>query len=918
MKRPLSGLAVAIVLGSWNWADAQSCVTPPQGLIAWWRAETNGLDSAGTNNATLVGGVGFANGEVGQGFSMSGGGNNYVALPTNVFPFPTSGTGTAAFSFEVWFKTTTGGVIVGQQDTAPFTGLTGWVPGLYVGTDGRLYGHMWEGAGMPPFPSSTNQVNDGKFHHAAVTYDGTTEALYLDGVDITNMPFTQAAYGSGTYYYQLGTGYTAGWPATTGGWSPFEGVIDEASIYNRALSAAEVASIFNAGSAGKCIATLSGVNSWISPTSGNWEDQASWSLGVLPNAMQSVALTNAGWKALAVDPNTAQNFPQSMRIQGMEIESPTNSFNVLLLNFSGFEVPLQMTSLRVGANSAVLVYSSMLEVNTDTNGNGGSVLLAGTVDQGYFAEVSLQGSLEMPIEFEPDAPPASYYLTNGTLTVSQGESIGGPQGPATFVQYGGNNQAGGIVIDTGGEFDLYGGQLTATNGIAVGYGELAGGANFYQYGGSVNGDMSISGNYALYGGTVSGKFTLGDSEYVQASVTQTGGTNLAVSMDLGHPGPFGGEGYYYLSNGVIQVASSVTLGGGQFTQENGQNTIVSNLVMAGRFVQAGIATEVYVLNGGTLSVGGLTTELDSTFQQNGGTNNVAGNLVLVAAPPPQNMFLETDGYYLAGGLLSAQNEIVNGAVDGGFTQTGGYNQITGQLTVQGSEPDAYCYTLQGGTLAVKDLCVSSNAFFQHTSGTIIQSGVLTLAGGIWNEETSGQQFGPLQVSSAFNFTNSVISLPTNRCILRFADSRGLGWSNGVTLTISNWNGSVNGGGSQQVIFGNSSSSLTAGQLSDVFFASPAGLPAGTYPARILSTGEIVPGILLPSPPLFSAPLRLVNGAVNLTVSGQTGWVFGVAASTDLVHWLTLSNQFNQSGTVTFQDDAAPSFRHRFYRAYIQP
>src|SRR5437868_9570440 len=72
---------------------------------------------------------------------------------------------------------------------------------------------------------------------------------------------------------------------------------------------------------------LGQVNSWISPTSGSWEDQESWSLGVLPNATQSVALTNAGWKALAVDANTAQNFPQSMQIQGMQIASPADSFN---------------------------------------------------------------------------------------------------------------------------------------------------------------------------------------------------------------------------------------------------------------------------------------------------------------------------------------------------------------------------------------------------------------------------------------------------------------------------------------------------------------------------------------------------------------------------------------------------------------
>jgi hypothetical protein len=94
-------------------------------------------------------------------------------------------------------------------------------------------------------------VNNGLFHHVVVTYDGTTEILYLDGTAIGSTPFTQEGYGS-SYYYELGTGITGGWPATTGAWFPFIGVIDEPSIYNRSLTALEVAALFHAGAAGKC------------------------------------------------------------------------------------------------------------------------------------------------------------------------------------------------------------------------------------------------------------------------------------------------------------------------------------------------------------------------------------------------------------------------------------------------------------------------------------------------------------------------------------------------------------------------------------------------------------------------------------------------------------------------------------------
>src|SRR5437660_1391135 len=109
------------------------------------------------------------------------------------------------------------------------------------------------------------------------------------------------------------------------------------------------------------IASAQVVNSWTKPSSGAWEEQAYWLLGALPDATQSVMFTNAGWKALAIGANTAQNFPQSMRIQGLQISSPTNSYNTLLMNFTGFEVPLQTTSLTIGPNSAVVVQGSSLD-----------------------------------------------------------------------------------------------------------------------------------------------------------------------------------------------------------------------------------------------------------------------------------------------------------------------------------------------------------------------------------------------------------------------------------------------------------------------------------------------------------------------------------------------------------------------------
>src|SRR6059036_1130274 len=81
------------------------------------------------------------------------------------------------------------------------------------------------------------------------------------------------------------------------------------------------------------------VNSWITPTSGNWDQASSWSLGVLPGSSQSVMITNSGWKAVAINPSTPVNFPASMTVSNLTIRGATNTENVLLLNYFGTAVP---------------------------------------------------------------------------------------------------------------------------------------------------------------------------------------------------------------------------------------------------------------------------------------------------------------------------------------------------------------------------------------------------------------------------------------------------------------------------------------------------------------------------------------------------------------------------------------------------
>ena len=523
------------------------------------------------------------------------------------------------------------------------------------------------------------------------------------------------------------------------------------------------------------------------------------------------------------------------------------------MNFSGFQVPLQTTSLSVASNSSVVVQSSMLEA--------GEATLYGTFSQGDFSQVKVNSQMQMGAFGGGGA----YYLTNGNLSINGNLYMGGFGPTSIFIQYGGANNVGSLGLNIEAEYDLYDGQLTATNGISVGGGDFAHGASFFQYGGSVNADTIIDGYYTLNGGTITGAMTMaydpevGGQQRVDAFFLQNGGTNFASSMDLGHPNRFGGRAFYTLFNGIVHVDSSLSFNGSQFSQYNGQVTIVSNLVV--RNTEGGLdANDAhYLLAGGTLSAGGLTLQ-SASFGQSGGSNLIAGDVDLVGDPGPPHAGVGpiTVSYSLGGGLLSSRNLTVTAGYYSGFSQTGGSNQITGKLTLQGNFPYAFDYTLAGGTLTVKDIYIAEGAFFQHTNGTIIHSGLLTLSQGEWRAVAASQSLGPLQVTIGSSNNNSAITFPSGSSTLLLANSSAQSWDANAFLYVSNWDGSTLGGGATQLYFGSNSSGLTTQQLSQIQFA----LSTGLYPAVILATGEVVPA---------GATLDFTRNGNTLTLTWPSGW-----------------------------------------------
>jgi hypothetical protein len=629
------------------------------------------------------------------------------------------------------------------------------------------------------------------------------------------------------------------------------------------------------------------INAWISPTSGNWEDSQNWSLGIPPGSGQTIMLTNQGWKAVAIGPNTAANFPGTLDVSSVILGGYTDSFNLLLLNYAGFEIPLQAGSVNVGTNSGITALASVLTISTNSSGPG-DLSIFSAFNQGEQAIVNAH-TINLGDITNASAGAGTYNQTNGTINADEVSLANS----STFNQFDGADDIGILWMGAAnspsnyGRYNMGDGYLTAASIVLYR-------GTFNQTGGSVAVGLGLGdGTYALSGGILNlPGITIPNVNYSlrnpgftgmggNAVLLQTGGTNFcngslqvydtrAALMNM----PFWGPGSYVLSNGVLCVSNTVRSWMSSFQQWGGWHTNAGTQVAGDTRPNWEIRSGSFTLGGGTLITPSITVQLGD-FTQSGGTNRVSGDVGIGIGGAWST-------FTLSGGLLTDLNTSVDGtepATPGSghafFTQNGGAHIVTNLLRIIGpaSHPtpwDVFGYFFNGGQLTAPNIQIDNAAFFNHNGGTLTTAGLLTLGYATWNENTTGQQFGQLLVGAPAG-SNATFSLPSSgNCVVRFANSSSVAWSNQAGLLIANWNGSPNGGGNDQVYFGSSSSGLTAQQLSQIQFKNPNGA-SGNFPARILSTGEIVPGrILLSQRSGNSLVLQWGNGSVLQSATNVMG------------------------------------------------
>ena len=179
-------------------------------------------DSTANANNGVAQGIAAINGQIDGAGSFNGSNSNIQLPQLNIGN---------VMSASAWFQTTANGVIFGNANTTLGSSPGVYNPILYVGIDSLLRGGIDNGY-EPPL-ASQGVVNDGKWHLAYYTSDGTTQNLYLDG----KLQISAFAGDNSNAHYFFGTDFTWGWAQSNWNWFYLSGAIDETRISNTALSA---------------------------------------------------------------------------------------------------------------------------------------------------------------------------------------------------------------------------------------------------------------------------------------------------------------------------------------------------------------------------------------------------------------------------------------------------------------------------------------------------------------------------------------------------------------------------------------------------------------------------------------------------------------------------------------------------------
>jgi hypothetical protein len=212
------------------------------GLVAWWRAEGNTNDSAGSYNGTAEGSLTYVAGKVGQAFSLPGASVD-VGVPDGIIPASAREYTIAAWTWLDAAATTN------QQHWIFYAGSTAGELSLTFdsndlidfsvhGSDANWYGAYSSTAPVPGVWSSVVGIRRATGGTDASAQD--TVELWIDGsmVGSAGIPTNIGSYVESADAGTPSSSSIGGYNRNASQW--WQGKLDEIKIFNRALSQAEI------------------------------------------------------------------------------------------------------------------------------------------------------------------------------------------------------------------------------------------------------------------------------------------------------------------------------------------------------------------------------------------------------------------------------------------------------------------------------------------------------------------------------------------------------------------------------------------------------------------------------------------------------------------------------------------------------
>ena len=391
-------------------SNETQCVTPPANLVSWWPGDGNAIDIQGNNNGTLRNGAGFGTGEVGQAFSLNGN-NQDVEIGD-----PASLKLTTGMTIDAWvYPTSTPGGLVGvltkwNQDASIDSTADSYA--LFLnGAQLQSYVHQSDG-GEPSVLGGNVPVNT--WTHVAATYDAASGVFtaYVNGVAVNSATLGSLNILATDAPVDLGS------EADDGSGRYFPGLIDEVEIFNRALTAGEVAAIYNAGSAGKCKSVLLYVS----------------------NDNNTIEKFDASGNDLGTFASSGLNIPQGLAfdVSGNLYAANLGTSSIEKFDGTGNDLGAFASSgLDRPAGLAFDASGNLYAANSNPNVNTIEKFGANGADQGAFANSGLSQPIGLAFDFKGNLYAANAgnstiekFNPGGTGTPFVNSGLSGPEGLA--------------------------------------------------------------------------------------------------------------------------------------------------------------------------------------------------------------------------------------------------------------------------------------------------------------------------------------------------------------------------------------------------------------------------------------------------------------------------------------------------------